>query len=116
MFLILLCSSTRFILDSFYIMTLEKTQKKHMIMSVQVTVFFHVNIVFVRLDVMVVMLKEQSSPNKKKHMIMSVQVTVFFHVNIVFVRLDVMVVMLKEQSSPLGTERYSHANSFLRSC
>ena len=31
-------------------------------MSVQVTVFFHVNIVFVRLDVMVVMLKEQSSP------------------------------------------------------
>ena len=46
---------------------------------------------------------------------MSVQVTVFFHVNIVFVRLDVMVVMLKEQSSPLGTERYSRANSFLRS-
>ena len=78
MFLILLCSSTRFILDSFYIMTLEKTQKTY-------------------------------------EVIMSVQVAVFFHVNIVFVRLDVMVVMLKEQSSPLGTERYSRANSFLRS-
>ena len=52
---------------------------------------------------------------KTYEVIMSVQVTVFFHVNIVFVRLDVMVVMLKEQSSPLGTERYSHANSFLRS-
>ena len=78
MFLILLCSSTRFILDSFYIMTLEKTQKTY-------------------------------------EVIMSVQVAVFFHVNIVFVRLDVMVVMLKEQSSPLGIERYSHANSFLRS-
>ena len=79
MFLILLCSSTRFILDSFYIVTLEKRQKK------------------------------------TYEVIMSVQVTVFFHVNIVFVRLDVMVVMLKEQSSPLGTERYSRANSFLRS-
>ena len=52
---------------------------------------------------------------KTYEVIMSLQVTVFFHVNIVFVRLDVMVVMLKEQSSPLGTERYSHANSFLRS-
>ena len=52
---------------------------------------------------------------KTYEVIMSVQVTVFFHVNIVFVRLDVMVVTLKEQSSPLGTERYSHTNSFLRS-